>query len=81
MCVQFIYSYLVLRSGPLIESHFHFISFVFLRFSSLFLLDGDFIFLKLFLGTALGGKLGSTKDRLKFERSFPGKKINAAPVN
>lgn len=42
---------------------------------------GIFLFLKLFLGTALGGKLGSAEDRLKFEQCFPGKKINAAPVN
>lgn len=42
MYVSNVFISTVLKSGPLIESHLRFIVFVFLRFSSLFLWDGDF---------------------------------------
>lgn len=49
MYVSNVFISTVLKSGPLIESHLRFIVFVFLRFSSLFLWDGDFFFFNYFL--------------------------------
>ena len=73
--------YLVLKDNPLAESHLHFILFVFLRFSSLFLCNGEFFFFLNYFFAQLWEESWDLQRQGEVWAHFSWKKINAAPVN
>lgn len=76
VCIGLIYLYpLSLKKWSTYRTTFSFNCLCFSKIHQSFFMGWDFFLLLIFLGTALGGKLGSAGDREKSEQSFPGKKM------